>query len=142
MNKVLTSIAVAGLFALSANAQPFLAERLAQLGVTDAQKDQIHAILRKHQPVTEPMIRKLVAERRVLREMIHAETVDEKAIRRQVARVAEVAGDLAVERARVAHEIRPVLTDEQLARLAEMGDDVDARIDAFIDRIAKRIAAD
>ncbi len=148
MTKVLTAIAVAGVLSAGAmtfaggREQPFFAERLAQLGITDAQKDQVHTILRKYQPTVEPMIRKLVAERRALRELIHADTIDEKAIRKQAANVAGIAADLAVQRAHVVHEIKPVFTDEQLEKLAEMGEDVDARIDGFIDRVAKRIAND
>lgn len=117
-------------------------EKLTHLGVTDAQKDQIHTILRKHQPTVEPIIKQLVAERRALRGAMHAETIDEKAIRIQAAKVAGVEADLAVQRAYVAHEIRAVLTDEQIEKLGEMREDADARIDHFIDRVAKRIAED
>lgn len=117
-------------------------EKLSQLGVTDAQKEQIHAILHKYQPATEPLIKQFVAERRALRDLVHAETIDEKAIRDQVAKVAGVGADLAVQRAHVAHEIRSVLTPEQIKKLGEMREDIDAHIDHFIDRVAKRVAED
>jgi len=117
-------------------------EKLSQLGVTDAQKEQIHAILHKYQPTTEPLLKQFVAEHRALRDLVHAETIDEKAIRDQVTRVAGVGADLAVQRAHVAHEIRAVLTPEQIKKLGKMREDVDARIDHFIDRVAKHIAED
>lgn len=120
----------------------FLGERLAELGVTDEQKAEVKAILHKHQPTAEPLVKQFVAERRTLRDLIHAETVNEKAIRDQAAKVAAVGADLAVERARVAHEIRAVLTPEQIEKLKEMRVDIDTRIDRHLDRIAKRIAED
>jgi Spy/CpxP family protein refolding chaperone len=119
-----------------------IVEKLATLGITDAQRDEIRAILRKHQPTVEPMVKQLVVERRALRDVIHAETIDEKAIRKQAGKIAGIQADLAVQRAHVAREIRDVLTDDQLAKLAELGEDADARLDAFVERVAKRIAAD
>ena len=141
---------VGGFFAYLAHANPreygpargrFL-ERLAQLGVTDEQKTQVKDILRNHQPTAEPLLKQFVAERRALRDLVHAETVDEKAIRAQAAKVASVGADLAVERAHVAHEIRGVLTPEQIDKLKQMKVDADTRIDDGLARIAKHIAED
>jgi protein CpxP len=83
-----------------------------------------------------------VTERRALRDTIHAETIDETAIRAQAAKVASLEADLAVQRAHVSHDIRAVLTPDQLEKLKEMQIDVDARIDGFLHRVANRIAAD
>jgi Spy/CpxP family protein refolding chaperone len=146
--KILSIVAVAGVLGAGAMAfprghdRPFLAARLAELGVTDEQKAEVKAILRKHQPTAEPLLKQFVAERRTLRDLIHAETVNERAIRKQAAKVAAVGADLAVERARVAHEIRGVLTPEQIEKLKELRVDIDERIDKRLDRIAKRIAED
>ena len=71
---------------------------------------------------------------------MHAETVDETAIRAQVQKLAKIGADLAVERAHVAHDIRVLLTPDQIRKLGEMHEDVNARLDQFIDRVAKRIA--
>lgn len=144
--KILIALAVTSLFAAgvyATNAERQLpGERLAALGVTDAQKQQVHTILRQHQSTAGPMIRQLVEERRKLRDTIRAETIDEKAIRAQAARVAGLEADLAVERAHIVHEIKPVLTTEQVAKLKDMQADVDERIDGFLSRVAKRIATD
>lgn len=122
--------------------RPFFAERLAQLGLTDAQLADVKKVLRTHLPAAKPVLEKLVTERRQLRATIHAETVDETAIRAQAAKVAALEADLAVLRATVAHEIKPVLTAEQIEKLKAMGADVDERVDAFLDRVAKRITED
>src|SRR5437870_2497822 len=66
----------------------FLAGKLAQLGITEQQKQQIHAILREYAPTTAPKIRQLVTVKRALRDTIHATPVDEAAIRAQAAKVA------------------------------------------------------
>ena len=145
-----TAITVAGFFAYVAHAEqtdqppPFgrLAKRWAQLGVTDAQKTQVKEILRKYQPTVQPMVKQFVAERRALRDLIHAQNVNESAIRAEAAKVAKVGADLAVARAHVAHDIRGVLTPEQIKQLGDMKTDVDARIDHILDHVAKRIAED
>jgi len=89
-------------------------KQLAQLGVTDEQRAQVKAILRKYQPTAGPLIQGAVTERRALRDAIRAETIDETAIRAQAAKVASMEADLAVQRAHVVHDIRAVLTPEQL----------------------------
>ena len=118
------------------------ARRLAALGVTDQQKAEVKDILRKYQPSVGPMVRQLVDARRALRGTIRAETIDESAIRAQAAKVASLEADLAVQRAHVAHDIRAVLTPEQIQKLKEMQANRDARVDRFLNRIAKRIAED
>jgi periplasmic protein CpxP/Spy len=116
--------------------------KLKQLGVTADQKAEVKTILRKYQPTVGPLIKQVVTERRALRDTIRASTIDETAIRAQSAKVASLESDLAVQRACVAHDIRAVLTPEQLQKLKDMQIDVDARIDGFLHRVANRIAAD
>jgi len=149
---VIAAATVGGFFAYLAQADTtndvgFLAKgrfakRLAQVGVTDAQKAQVKAILRKYQPTAGPLIREVVTERRALRDAIRAETIDEAAIRAQAAKVASLQADLAVERAHIAHDIRAVLTPEQIQKLKELQAQADARVDARLQRIANRIATD
>jgi periplasmic protein CpxP/Spy len=117
-------------------------KQLAQLGVTDEQKAQLKTILRKYQPTTVPLIQQVVTERRALRDSIRAESIDETAIRAQAAKVASLQADLAVQRAHVAHDIRAVLTPEQLQKLKDMQLNVDARVDGLLHRIANRVAED
>jgi protein CpxP len=93
---------------------------LDRLGATGEQKTQIQAVLAKHRPEAEPLVRQMVAERRALRRMIQDGSADEKAIRSQAAKVASLESDLAVVRARTAKEVRALLTPEQTAKLAEL----------------------
>src|ERR1051326_612777 len=46
-------------------------EKLASLGITDAQRDQIRAILRDAKPKAEPLVKEFVTERRAMRTLIH-----------------------------------------------------------------------
>ena len=147
---VVATLTVGGFFAFLAHAETNdvvpatgrFKKQLAQLGVTDEQKAQVKAILRKYQPTAGPLIQQVVTERRALRDTIRGETIDETAIRAQAAKVASLEADLAVERAHVAHDVRAVLTPEQLQKLKEMQLTVDARVDGFLQRIANRIAGD
>jgi len=55
--------------------------RLAELGVTETQENQIRAILQEAQPGFQPLLKQYIAERRSLRAAIHTAPVDETAIR-------------------------------------------------------------
>ena len=140
--KTLTIAAFSLLMATGLQASPLFVERLADVGITDAQKQQVKAVLRKHLPEVEPMIKQLVTERRTLRDTIHADQVDEKAIRVQAAKVARLEAELAIQRARLVHEIKPVLTPEQIEKLKAIQTDANDRIDMMLSRVGKRIAAD
>jgi len=147
---IIAAATVGGFFAFLAQADTSeigttngrFAQRLAKLGVTDAQKAQLKTILRSYQPTVGPLVKEVVTERRALRDTIRAQTVDETAIRAQAAKVASLEADLAVQRAHVAHDIRAVLTPEQLHKLKDMQIDADARFDGFLQRIANRLATD
>ncbi|HUJ72712.1 MAG TPA: Spy/CpxP family protein refolding chaperone [Verrucomicrobiae bacterium] len=147
---VVAALTVGGFFAFLAHADTTdvvpakgrFKKQLAQLGATDEQKAQVKAILRRYQPTAGPLIQQVVTERRALRDTIRAETIDETAIRAQAAKVASLEANLAVQRAHVAHEIRAVLTPEQLQKLKDMQLTVDARVDGFLHLVANRIAED
>lgn len=147
---IVAAATVGGFFAFLAHADTNetglandrLARRLAQLGVTDAQKAHFKTILRSYQPTVGPLVKEVVTERRALRDTIRAQTVDETAIRAQAAKVASLEADLAVQRAHVVHDIRAVLTPEQLQKLKDMQIDADARFDGLLQRIANRLATD
>ena len=153
--KIITTIAVAGVIgagalAYKAQAEPtegrfhrgFFAGKFAELGVTKDQKTQIRAILQKHLPAVQPKMQEFAADRRELQKLIHAEKVDEAAIRAQVDKIAKVGADLAVERAHIAQEIRPLLTPEQIEKLKDMKVEAEARADGLRAYVAKRIAGE
>jgi protein CpxP len=147
---VVAAVTVGGFFAFLAHAgtneldfasRPF-GRKLAALGITHDQQAQVKAILRQYQPTAGPLIQQVVAERRVLRSTIRGETIDETAIRAEAAKVASLEADLAVARAHGVHDIRGVLTPEQIQKLKDLQIDADARVDGFLQRIANRIAED
>jgi Spy/CpxP family protein refolding chaperone len=92
--------------------RPFPLGKIAELGVNDSQKQQIHAILREARPALQPLVAQYVQERRTLRKTIHTAPVNEQAIRAQAARVAQTEADLDVKRAHVSARIRAILTPE------------------------------
>lgn len=124
-------------------ARPFrqaLFGKVAQLGITDAQKTQIRGILRDALPTVQPQVKQYVRERRALRQAIHATPVNEAAIRAQAGKVAQLEADLAVRRAHISERVRAILTPDQIGRLNELSEEVDARIDAAIETASSRIA--
>jgi periplasmic protein CpxP/Spy len=116
------------------------AAKLAELGVTAQQKEQIHGILRQYLPSSGPKIKQLVDEKRALRDTIRATPVDEAAIRAQAAKVAAIEADLAVTRAYVSQQVRQVLTPEQLQKIQDMQANADSFVDAVLARVANQIA--
>jgi Spy/CpxP family protein refolding chaperone len=114
--------------------------KLVGLGVSQAQKQQIHAVLRESRPTIKPLVRQYVQERRALRKMIHTAPVNEAAIRAQAARVAQIVADLDVKRAHISERIRAVLTPEQVEKLKQIAGTVDAHVDAMLERINEKIA--
>jgi len=104
-----------------------------RLGVTAEQKTQIQAVLGKYRPEAEPLVRKMVTERRDLRRLIQDGAADEKAVRSQAAKVAAVDSDLAVVRARASKEVRALLTPEQIAKLAELQAEREKKVDRFME---------
>jgi Spy/CpxP family protein refolding chaperone len=108
------------------------------LGVTDDQKARLKEILQKYRPALQTLMKQYYAEKHAMRRLVHAGSVDESAIGAQAAKVSTVEANLAVQRAHLIHDMRAVLTQEQLQKLSELEKD---RIEAKIDRHLFRLAA-
>jgi len=91
------------------------------LGLSDDQKAQSKAIFQANKDVVKPILVNLRAERKNLRALIHADTVDEAAIRAETAKIAAIQADLNVNRAKVGAQFRAILTPAQLASLKTLG---------------------
>ena len=112
--------------------------RLAKaLGLSEEQKEQIKAIFRKHRDETAPLRKEMMSGRRELRNLIRADKPDEAAIREQVKKIAATGGDLAVRRAKMAQEVRAVLTPEQIEKFRALQEKRDRRIDRMMYRGGK-----
>jgi len=88
-----------------------------KLGLTDTQKAQAKAIFQGNRDVVQPIITNLHAEQQKLQALIHADTLDEAAIRDETARIAGIQADLNVNRAKVDAQFRAILTPAQVATL-------------------------
>ena len=108
------------------------------LQLTAQQKQQLKEIFAKNRPQAEPLMKQFTAERRAMRALIQADTVDEAAIRAQSAKVAAIEADLAVQRAHVAQEIRGILTPEQIAKAKELQARRDKKMEERATRPGKR----
>jgi len=95
---------------------PFLKRGYARLELTDQQISAIRAIVKKYAPELKAMTHQRVVERRALKALVRAESVNEPAIRAQVAKLAQLGADMAVRHAFIGREIRAVLTPEQLKK--------------------------
>jgi protein CpxP len=113
--------------------------RLAKaLGLSKEQTEQVKAIFLKHRDGIAPLRKEMVSERRELRNLIQADKPDEASIREQVKKIAATGGDLAVRRAKMAQEVRAVLTPEQIEKFRALQEKRDRRIDRMMSRGEKR----
>lgn len=101
----------------------------AELNLSSKQKQDIQDVYTKSRARNEPLMKQMVAERRALRALIHAETVDEAAIRAQSGKVAAIMADIAVQHAQTAHQVRALLTPEQAQKLKSIQGKRDGKMD-------------
>jgi len=108
-------------------------DRLAKaLDLSKEQTEQVKAIFLKHRDETAPLRKEMVSGRRELRNLTQAEKTDEAAIREQAKKIAATTGELAVRRARMAQEVRSVLTPEQIQKFRALQETRDRRIDGMM----------
>lgn len=99
----------------------FMAGRIAErLELTDQQRERIGEIRDSYSEEARALLENLGAERRELATAIHADPLDESAIRDAASQVARVEADMAVQRARIFSEIRQILTPEQVEKAEEL----------------------
>ncbi|GFE58833.1 Spy/CpxP family protein refolding chaperone [Geobacter sp. AOG1] len=91
-----------------------------KLGLTDAQKAQAKVIFQGNKAVVKPMVANLRTEKKNLRDLMHADTIDEAAIRAETAKIAAIQADLNVDRAKVGAQFRAILTPAQLETLKSL----------------------
>ena len=110
-------------------------DRLARaLDLSREQTEQVKAIFLKHRDAIAPLRKEMTSERRELRNLTLADKTDEAAIRDQVKKIAVTGGDLAVRRAKMAQEVRSVLTPDQIRKFRALQEKRDRRIDGMMTR--------
>lgn len=105
----------------------------ADLDLSDRQKSESAKILQSHRAEVRKEVDALVAARVELFNVIHQSDSDENSVRAASQKVAKVEEELAVKRAQVLNELRPLLTEEQKAILQS------AKAE-FVDRIGGKLS--
>ncbi|OHB25410.1 MAG: hypothetical protein A2X84_14165 [Desulfuromonadaceae bacterium GWC2_58_13] len=90
-----------------------LAKMARVLDLSEDQQTQILAIVEEERTKTEPLRRQMAENRDQLRQLTHADTFDEAAVRALAAKKAEIGAELMVSRARTQNRIQAQLTPEQ-----------------------------
>jgi protein CpxP len=93
---------------------------LEQLDLTDDQREQIDQLIADHRTAMKDRREQMRERRTAMRDLMHADEFDEAAIRDAAMAIAEAEADVAVERARLRHEIHALLTPEQQEKAAQM----------------------
>jgi Spy/CpxP family protein refolding chaperone len=91
-----------------------------QLGLSDAQKDQIKTIADSHKDEWKGLSDRERTARQALDAAINADTVDEALIRQKASEASAVDADMAVARAHARAEVLQILTDDQKSQLKTM----------------------
>lgn len=86
------------------------------LGLSDVQRNQVKDIFEKNRAESQPLRMELISAKRELRGLAMAEKTDEAAIRTQAAKLAGIETDMTIRRAKLAGQIRAILTPEQLEK--------------------------
>jgi len=89
------------------------------LGLTEAQRDQVKAIAESHKADWRALADRARDAHMALNEAVTTAPVDEALIRQKSSEVAAVDADMAVARAHAHSEVFKILTTEQKAKLAE-----------------------
>lgn len=107
---------------------------MAELDLSDDQKQQLAEIRDEQRADRREQHDQMRAARQALDEAIHADTVDEGAIRAAAKALAELEADMAVARARSFQKLKGILTSEQVAKLEELKSQREARLESRRER--------
>jgi Spy/CpxP family protein refolding chaperone len=97
-----------------------LGRGLRELGLSDAQREQIRGILQSRESEMREIGDRLRSAHEALNAVITADSIDEAAIRARSGEVGAIEADAAVLRAKVHQEVFGVLTAEQQAKAREL----------------------
>ena len=98
------------------------------LDLTDAQRDQVKAIMESHRDEQKAIGDRMQAARKALHDAIAADTFDEAAVRAKAVDIGAVEADAAVLQARIKGEIFAILTPEQVKKAKELRSEMEIRM--------------
>jgi protein CpxP len=101
---------------------------LRELDLTDAQREQVKAIMASHRDEQKAAGDKMMAARKALHEAIAAETFNEAAIRAAAGEVGAAEADAAVLQAKIHGEVFAILTPEQVKKAKELRSEMENRM--------------
>jgi Spy/CpxP family protein refolding chaperone len=101
---------------------------LRELDLTDAQHQQVRAIMESHRDEQRAIGDRIRTARKALQDAIAADTIDETAIRLKAAEVGAVEADAAVLQAKVRAAVFAILTPEQVKKAKELRAEMENRM--------------
>jgi protein CpxP len=101
---------------------------LRELGLTDAQRDQVQQLTQQHREQTRALFERARAARQAQRQAMDAVPFNEQQIRAAMQAVAEAETELAVQQARLQSDIHALLTPAQQQAAQKMRADREARM--------------
>ncbi len=111
----------------------------AKLGLTDQQKVKMKEIFKQNREQSKPIFDRLMTEKRSMRALVQADKTDEAAIRAQAAKIGAVQGDLAIQHARMAKQIRAILTPQQIEKFKALQKEREQRFEKFREHHGKEM---
>ena len=108
-----------------------LEKMAAKLGLSEQQKVKMQEIFKQNREQSKPVFDRFITEKRNLRTLVQAEKTDESAIRAQAAKLAGIEGDLAIQRAHMAKQIRAILNPEQIEKFKAIQKEREQKFDKF-----------
>ena len=115
-----------------------LIQGLRALDLSEAQREQVKAVMASHKTEFEAQFAKTATARKALRDSIMAEPFDEAVIRQKSADVAAVEADGAVLQATVRGEVWTLLTPEQQQKAKALQAQMEQRRDQMRERVEQR----
>jgi len=98
------------------------------IDLTDAQREQVRAIMVSHRDEQKAIGDRMQAARKALHESIAADAFDENAIRAKATEVGAVEADAAVLQAKIRGEVFGLLTPEQVKKAKELRSEMENRL--------------
>lgn len=111
-----------------------------KLGLTEVQVKQVKAVFQGERKNILALLTRMRDARTELRVAIQEDAASETTVRAAAAKVADVEADAAVERMKVFHELVPILTADQRAKLQEWQAQAGVFFDTVIDLVGERLA--
>jgi len=111
-----------------------LERAMERLDLSSEQRARVETVLAEHRGELRQELEAVIASREAQYAAIHGEAFDEAKIRAAAASLGAAQADLAVTRARIANQVRTVLSAEQRARLDDMLETVRALSGRLRDR--------